>query len=136
MGNNIVNHSKISTFILMCVLLVGCKDSHENVDKVIDKAVVTEVVIYNTQAGVQRKDHIRHAEAISPILAKFDGFISRQFSQTSDGKWVDIVYWKNLDSAEKAAKKVQHIPECTLFFSEMDPNSIEFMHTQTLFVYP
>lgn len=133
---NVVNLFKIGTFLTMSLLLVGCKDSHENVAKVIEKTVVTEIVIYNTQAGVQRKNHIKHAEAISPILAKQDGFISRQFSQSSNGKWVDIVYWKNLASAEKAAEQVQHISECTLFFSDMDPKSIEFMHTQTLFVYP
>jgi len=131
-----MSHSKIGAFLLMSLLLVGCKDSHKKAENVIDKTVVTEIVIYNTQAGIQRKDHIKHAEAISPILEQLDGFISRQFSQTADGKWVDIVYWKNLASAEKAAEKVQHIPECTLFFSDMDPNSIEFMHTQTAFVYP
>ncbi len=131
-----MNYFKISTFLLMSLLLVGCKDSYKNTENSIDKTVVTEIVIYNTEAGVQRKDHIKHADAISPILAKLDGFISRQFSQASDGKWVDIVYWKNLDSAEKAAAAVQHIPACTLFFSDMDPKNIQFMHTQTLFVYP
>jgi len=49
-----VNHFKIGTFLLMSLLLVGCKDSHENTENIIDKTVITEIVIYNTQAGIQK----------------------------------------------------------------------------------
>ncbi len=94
------------------------------------------VVIYSTKAKVQRIDHLKRAKAISIFLAKQNGFISRRFSQTSDEKWVDIIYWKNLDSAEKAAEVVKNIPECERFFSDTDQKHMEFMYTEILFDYP
>ncbi len=118
------------------VSFFGCSYSHPNKEPSIDKIGVTEIVIYRTKSGVQRIDHLKKSKTISTFLAKQNGFISRQFSQTLDGKWVDIIYWKNLDSAEKAAEVVRSIPECEFFFSDIDQKHMEFMYTETLFYYP
>jgi len=122
--------------LFMAVSFFGCSYSHQNKERAFDKTVITEIVIYRTKVGVQRIDHLKKAKLISTILAKQDGFIARQFSQTPDGKWVDIIYWKNLDLAENAAEIVKSIPECELFFSDIDQKHMEFMYTETVFDYP
>ncbi len=122
--------------IFIAMSFFGCSYSCQKNKPVNDKIGVTEIVIYKTKVGVQRTDHLKKAKAISTILAQQDGFIARQFSQTSDGKWMDIIYWKNLSLAEKAAEAVKNIPECELFFSDIDQKHMEFMYTETLFDYP
>lgn len=102
-----------------------------------NQASVIESVIYQTKASIKDKDHIKKALAITPILAKFNGFVSRQFSKaTTDGKWIDIVYWTDLSSAEKAADAVKNIPECQIFFADIDPQTMELRHSNILFHYP
>ncbi len=130
------------TLLKKCILFFiavsffDCGYSYQNKENSIDKKSVTEIVIYSTKAEVQRIDHLKNAKAISIFLAKQNGFISRRFSQAPDGKWMDIIYWKNLDSAEKAAEAVKDIPECERFFLDIDQKYMEFMYTETLFDYP
>ena len=78
--------------VFIAISFFGCSYSYQNNKPIINKIGVTEIVIYKTKAGIQRVDHLKKAKAISTFLAKQDGFIARQFSQASDGKWVDIIY--------------------------------------------
>lgn len=114
------------------ILIVGEKNKRINMDQ----ATVIETVIYQTNPGVNDKEHLKKAVAISPILEKFPGFISRQFSKTADGKWIDIIYWRDLSSAQQAAEEVKTIPECQVFFAEMDEKTMRFMHSKILSTYP
>lgn len=97
---------------------------------------VIEIVIYQTKANIDDTTHIKKASAVTPILANFTGFISRQFGKNTDGKWVDLVYWNNLSSAKKAADEAKAIPEFQEFFDDIDDQKMEFMHSTILHHYP
>ena len=127
------NFLKLIILVFSVIMLSAC---HKDKEVNMDKATVIETVIYQTTPGVSGSEHIKKAAAISPILAKLPGFVSRQFSKTADGKWIDIIYWKNLTSAEKAAEEVKSIPECQVFFADMDEKTMQFMHSTIVSRYP
>lgn len=120
------------------LLLDACSVKHDDKNKLpnMNQAGVIEIVIYQTNPGVNDKKHLVKAASMTLVLSKFNGFISRQFGKNTDGKWVDLVYWKDLSSAKFAANSVAGIPECQAFFSDIDAKKMEFMHSIVKYRYP
>jgi hypothetical protein len=127
-----MNLYKLLILLFSIPLLISCNIKHEKKPLPLNQATVIEVVIYQTKPGVKDAEHLKNAASITPILANFNGFIARQFSKTTDGKWIDLVYWKDLSSAEKAAETIAHIPACQTFLADIDSQKMEFMHSTIL----
>ncbi|MDH4048463.1 MAG: hypothetical protein OEW68_14515 [Gammaproteobacteria bacterium] len=88
-----------------------------------------EVVIFKAKAGVSDSQLQTAALAVTVILKEMSGFISREFGASEDGKYIDIVHWKDLTSAKAAAEKVMSIPKCGEFFGLIDQKKqMQFMH--------
>ncbi len=87
-----------------------------------------EVVIFKAKAGVSDGQLQTAALAVTPILKEMPGFISRDFGASEDGKYIDVVHWKDLPSAKAVAEKVMSIPKCGEFFGLIDQNQMQFMH--------
>ena len=87
-----------------------------------------EVVIFKAKAGVSDEQLQTAALAVTPILREMPGFISREFGTSEDGKYIDVVHWKDLSSAKAAAEKVMDIPKCGEFFGLIDQDQMQFMH--------
>jgi len=126
--------NKLLILIVSILFLIGCHKTKESFT--MNKAHIVEVVVYQTKPGVNDAEHIKKALAISPVLAQFPGFVSRQFTKTTDGKWIDIVYWTDLSLAKKAAQDAQAIPICQVFFADMDMKTMQFMYSEILSRYP
>ena len=92
------------------------------------KAEVVEMVIFSTKNGVADKDVLARSQAINSVLREQGGFIHRTFCQRDDGKWVDIVYWDNLDNARRAAEYVMKDDICMSFFKLIDQQDMDFRH--------
>ena len=90
--------------------------------------IAIEVVIFKAKAGVSDSKLQSSALAVTPILREMPGFISREFGASEDGKYIDVVHWKDLPSAKAAAEKVMSIPKCGEFFGLIDQNQMQFMH--------
>ena len=87
-----------------------------------------EVVIFRANSGVSDSQLQTAALAVTPILKKMPGFISREFGASEDGQYIDVVHWKDLPSAKSAAEKVMGIPLCGEFFNLIDQTQMQFMH--------
>ena len=90
--------------------------------------IAIEVVVFKAKAGVSDGQLQAAALAVTPILKKMPGFISREFAVSEDGKYIDVVHWKDLSSAKAAAENVMSIPVCGEFFGLIDQNEMQFMH--------
>jgi hypothetical protein len=123
-------------FLLGLFFLVACDSKNEDKKLSMNQAAVIEVVTYQTKVGIKDAEHLKKASAITPILAKFDGFITRQFGKSTNGKWVELVYWKDLSAAQKAADAALTIPECQAFFADIDQQKMDFMHSVVQHQYP
>ena len=90
--------------------------------------IVIEVVIFKAKPGVTDRQLQTAALAVTPILTEMPGFISRELGASDDGKYIDMVHWQDILSAQSAAEKVMSIPKCGEFFGLIDQNQLQFMH--------
>jgi hypothetical protein len=87
-----------------------------------------EVVVFRAKAGIMPEQLQAAALAVTPALSAMPGFVSREFGESEDGQFIDIVYWKDLASAKQAAEKVMSIPVGGEFFGLIDQSQMQFMH--------
>jgi hypothetical protein len=90
--------------------------------------IAIEAVIFKAKAGVSDSQLQTAVLAVTPILKETPGFISHEFGASEDGKYIDVVHWKDHPSAKVAVKKVMSIPKCGEFFGLIDQNKMQFMH--------
>ena len=65
--------------------------------------MVFELAQFKTKAGISDADILTASqEAQDGFLAKQEGYISREFSKSTEGEWVDIVHWETMEDAQVA----------------------------------
>ncbi|MCV2366541.1 hypothetical protein [Roseateles oligotrophus] len=89
-----------------------------------------EVVIFKGVDGVTPEQMRAAAHKVAPRLQALAGFVSRSFGIGADGRYVDIVHWQDMASAQGAAKEVMDCPQCREFFALIAPESVQMMHFQ------
>ncbi|SDD40348.1 VOC family protein [Aquimonas voraii] len=73
----------------------------------------------------------RMAEAAWAAHAAFErlqGFVSRQFGRGEDGEWLDIIRWRSLEDARRAAQHAGREPTIAAFFGLIDMQSAQLRH--------
>ena len=93
-------------------------------------ASTLEMVEFRGKEGVSSAEMLDKASRLHGVLADMDGFIERHLAQGDDGKWVDLVYWRDLASARAAADAVMKIPAAQEFFALIDQESMRFVHLE------
>lgn len=97
-------------------------------------STVIELVIFKTKAGVSPSALKAAADKTTSVLQKRDGFLSRELSVTETGEqWADIVHWRDMTSAQKAAQAFMSEPDCQEFISLIDETTITFLHLNSIF---
>lgn len=90
-------------------------------ENVRDHGNVLEVVVYTLNDGVSHDDFVRAYDELSAWISQKPGFVSREVMRgTADGKWIELVYWDDLASAEAVAADSVSAPECAPFFAVVD----------------
>ncbi len=81
---------------------------------------VLELVIFTAHKTVSAQRVRDLANAVTPVLKTYPGFISREFGHSpGGGQWVDIVKWETMDDALFAAKKIVGNEKMRQFISVM-----------------
>lgn len=89
---------------------------------------VVEIVVFSSNKGVSDSAMKRAASNVMPTLRKMPGFKDRAFSKSSNGKWIDVVQWQSLDSANAAAEKIMMSPTAATFFGLINQNDMSIKH--------
>lgn len=89
---------------------------------------VLEVVEFKLNKDVAKTDFLDAVDSSQAFVSSLDGFIDRHTAQTSDGLWVDVVKWQDMDAAQTAAKAFQTAEEIVPFVSLIDHGSIKMQH--------
>ena len=89
---------------------------------------VVEIVVFSSNKGVSDSAMKRAAVNVTPILRNMPGFKDRIFSKSSNGKWVDVVQWQSLESANAAAEKVMKNSVAATFFGLINQNDMSIKH--------
>ncbi len=92
---------------------------------------VIEVVLFEGLSGVSPQTMRMAAEAVTPQLRGYAGFVSRSFGVGADGRYIDIVHWQDRATAQSAAAQVMVDPGFREFFALIDAGSVQMMHFES-----
>ena len=84
------------------------------------KPTVIEVVLFKTKPGINPEEVRKAAAGVETFVGTQEGYIKRELAVDEEGLWADIVYWTDLDSAQKAAQEAMESPVCQPFFGMID----------------
>ncbi len=97
-------------------------------------STVIELVLFKAKAGVTQSSLKAAVNKTTTVLQKMDGFLSREFSVTeTEEQCADILHWRDMASAQKAAQAFTSEPDCQEFISLIEPTSMTFLHLNSVF---
>lgn len=89
---------------------------------------VVEVVTFKLNSDIEEAAFLEAAEATFELLKGYDGYIKRELTVSEDQQWVDIVHWRDMQTALKAANDIMQSDIGTKFGGMIDPNSMQMYH--------
>ena len=60
---------------------------------------VIETVIFKLNPNVTEAEFLAAAQPTFDYLKTVNGYLKRELCATGDGQWIDIVHWRDMDSA-------------------------------------
>lgn len=95
----------------------------------VDACPVAEVAVGKLKAGANVSRFLADSRALDGQIKKMKGFISRSFYEAPDtGQYMDIVCWRSVEDAKKAADEVHAIPACNAYLSHYREEPDLFIH--------
>ena len=114
------------TVIILCI--TSCSTMNKKQQNMTEKATIIEMVLFKVNDGIAPEKAKEQFIKLNKIVSSQDGFISRKTAISEDGQYLDLVYWKDLVSAQKASKNVLKNKEATAIFSIINQEQMTFKH--------
>lgn len=93
------------------------------------KNLIVEIAQFKLATGIDEQGFLKEAEAVQEdFLKKQRGYIDRELLKDEGGQWVDIVHWKTMEEAQKAAEAIMKDPAALGFIQKIDPSSVKMFH--------
>jgi len=92
------------------------------------QAQTVELAYFKQNKGVSEQQILKAAKAMESTISQWQGFQSRELVQLSENKWVDIVHWSDMKSAEAAAHKAMNSSVCLTFFALIESTQDDMHH--------
>lgn len=99
------------------------------------KSPTVEVVLFKSKANVSEDAILTAVHATQNALKQFQGYIRRETLKDGEGQWVDVVYWRSLDDAQKAAETFNNDPSAAALMEVVEVTSINMMHLEQAAVF-
>jgi hypothetical protein len=96
---------------------------------------VIELAEGRVKEGVEPQEYLRASDNLMADLNGLEGYIRRELWQGEDGRFVDIVYWESLESAQRAAEIFPSLPSAQPFEALLDISSLSMRHLKQIRVY-
>lgn len=96
------------------------------------QSTVIELVVFKLKNGVDQAAFSKAVNDSNVYLKKCQGFIDRQLGVTEDGLWADVLHWKDMSAAKKAANEIMASNECQGFLRMLDEKSIQMWHLKPI----
>lgn len=93
-----------------------------------NKATCLEVVLFNPKSGYGDDDVLKSVEITQPMIENLDGLISRKVLKDKDGRWMDLIYWRSREDAERAAEMVMQMPGFMNAMDIIDQSTMQMLH--------
>ncbi|MEW7006435.1 MULTISPECIES: hypothetical protein [unclassified Lentilitoribacter] len=89
---------------------------------------VIELVEFKLNSGIDEATALKAAEKVSQFAKDQSGFISRSLTKNSDGIWIDIIKWQNMEDAKLAGSKFGEDSRNAEFGSMIDGKTVRMLH--------
>lgn len=117
---------KVATPALALILIVIACAGQTGLPPAI--GYVVEVAKFRKRANVSESDFVAAVRSIDSFAKKQPGFISRETGPDGKGGWIDVVRWRDNQSAQAAMKASEQSPICQKAFALLDPKYEEMNH--------
>ncbi len=89
---------------------------------------VLEVVEFYQTKQSSKIEFLAAAQKALSFAKSLEGFISTQLAQDEDGKYINVVKWRDMECAKAAAQNFMTYAEVQDFISVIDPNGMKMHH--------
>src|SRR4051812_42069717 len=96
---------------------------------------ILEVMLFKLKPDVDEAAFFDVNESILTDLRAIDGFIRRDLFKDSHGQWMDIVYWRSLGEAQRAAELFPALPCAQSLMEMLDGSSLTMLHLEQARAY-
>ncbi len=93
---------------------------------------IAEIVTFTLAVGVEDTDFLASARKTNNLIESQPGFLSRQLSKGSDGRWTDYTLWKDQYSIDAAHKVLMQDKAFLKFIGLIDQATLNMRHEPTL----
>ncbi|MCU0464119.1 MAG: hypothetical protein MUF38_06080 [Anaerolineae bacterium] len=90
---------------------------------------VIETVVFILNPGTDEATFLEAAKPTFDLIKRFPGYIRRDLTTDGEGRWVDIVYWADLDSALSASDQLMQSPVGQVFGRFINVEQMTMHHT-------
>jgi hypothetical protein len=87
-----------------------------------------ELVSYKLKSGITTAQLQNTHDSLNSFCSQQEGFIYRSISKDQDNTWFDIVYWQNMECAQKAGEKFMQDEICHTLSELIDENTLVMRH--------
>jgi len=112
---------------LIALAVFSCKQSGTIKSKM-EQAKTVEMVLWKAKSGISTEDAKSAIVKLNQVVETFPGFISRTTSIAEDGQFLDIVLWRDLESALTASDQVMKNEDLIPIFSTIEEKEMIFKH--------
>lgn len=96
---------------------------------------VVEIVFLRAKEGRSDEEVARAADECMPDLSNLPGYIRREVVKNGGGQWVDIIHWKTLADAKKAAELFPGLPGTRSYLGSMVREETRILHFNLVRTY-
>lgn len=98
-----------------------------------DDGKVLELVVFKLRDGTSREELLGTVDGVSSWIAEQPGFASRSLVEDGDGgRWIDVVWWRSMEEAQRAAERAMTSASCAPMFGLIDMQSTLMVHGELL----
>ena len=112
---------------LIVLSAFSCKQSDTKKSNM-EQAKIIEMVMWKSVEGIAPEEAKKSITKLNDFVSKQSGFIARKTAMAEDGRFLDIVYWTDLESAKDASEKAMKTEELMPIFSTIDQTEMVFQH--------
>lgn len=90
---------------------------------------VIEFVLYRLKPGMDEAKYLDASDGIADALRKLPGFLRRRLmTAVEDGQWAEVVEWRSMEEALRAAEVFPTMPEIAPAIEMVDMTDVTMLH--------
>ncbi|WP_299896850.1 hypothetical protein [uncultured Aquimarina sp.] len=93
-----------------------------------NKPYTMEVVLFEVNPEYSTKQAKEALTSLNDIIKLYDGFIDRTTASNEDGKFIDLLYWRDANAAKKASEDIMKNPKAVAIFEIIKPETMQMYH--------